>query len=147
MGQEPVYFKEKYFYANSQIVSWVQKFMELFMLTLNHPDWFKEVIRDMHGNFDIAYWKYFFDEEIIGDDKERLEYCLKMIDLTILKMNSITKKHFFECIKDEIKGSWCDISNEFYNEEWLNDDENFKLLYIGSLRRLKELMLQDIDHL
>lgn len=140
MGQEPVYFKEKYFYANDQIMSWLQKFMELFMLTLNHPDWFKEVIRDIHGNFDIAYWKYFFDEEIIDDDKERLEYCLKMIDLTIAKMKAISKRDFFEFIKEGIRGSWCDISNEYYNEQWLNDNENYEEMYIGSLIKLKELM-------
>jgi hypothetical protein len=95
MGQEYVNYKEKSFLMNSFVISWVQKFMELFLRDLNHPMWFKEVLSDLNGNFHIPYWKYFFDEDIIGNDKERLEYCLKMLDLTILKMQTISKKDFF----------------------------------------------------
>ena len=140
MGQETIYFKDKYFYYNSTIISWVQKFMELFLSELEHPKWFKDVLIELHGDFYIPYRKEFFDIEIIGEDKERLKYCLKMLELTISKMESISKIDFFEFIKDDIKDSWCDIDNDFYDEVWLNDNENYKEMYIGSLLKLKLIM-------
>lgn len=140
MGQETIYFKDKYFYYSSTIISWVQKFMELFLSELEQPKWFKDVLQELHGDFYIPYRKEFFDKEIIGEDNERLNYCLKMLELTISKMESISKKDFFEFIKEDIKDSWCDISDEFYDEEWLNDSENYKEKYIGLLFKLKEIM-------
>jgi hypothetical protein len=116
--------------------------MELFLLPYKHPEWFKEILDDLHGNFHVPHGKYFFDEDIIGDDNERLEYCIKMLNLVILKMESISKKDFFEFIKSDIKDSWCDISNEFYNDEWLSNDTNYKEKYVGSLIRLREIMLE-----
>jgi hypothetical protein len=140
MGWEPVLYNGKWFDLNNQIISWLQKFMELFLLQRDHPVWFNDVLADLHGNFHVPHGKYFFDEEIIGDDSERLNYCLKMIDLTILQMESISKRDFFEFIKDDIKGSWCDISNDLHTDEWLNDSENYKEKYIDSLLKLKTIM-------
>lgn len=146
MSSETILYKNGGFDLNNQVISWLQKFMELYLSTLNHPRWFNEVLEDLRGNFHVPHGKYFFDENIIGSNSERLNYCINMIDLVIIKLESISKKDFFLFINAEIKDSWCDISNkEFYNEQWFNDDENFKLLYIGSLRKLKELMLQDIE--
>jgi len=144
MGQETVYFRDKSFYADSHISSWVQKFMELFMKTMNHPDWFIEVINDLHGNFNIPYWTYFFDEEIVDYDKKHFDYCLKMIDLTIIKMSSISKKDFFEFIREDIKDSWCDISHEFYDDIWLSNNDNYKENYIGLLQEYKKIMENEI---
>lgn len=145
MSSETILYKNRGFDLNNQVISWLQKFMELYLSTLNHPEWFNEVLEDLRGNFHVPHGKYFFDENLIGNDYERLNYCIKMIDLVITKLDSINKKAFFRYIETDIKNSWCDISNtKFYNEQWFNDDENFKLLYIGSLRRLKMLMLQDI---
>lgn len=140
MGQEEVYFKNKMFYYDNQVISWVQKFMELYLSSFSHPKWFENVIEELHGDFYIPYRKEFFDEEIVGNDKDRLDYCIKMLDLTIAKIDTITKKEFFKTIRESIRGSWCDISSEFYNEEWFNDDENYKKKYIGSLLKLKEIM-------
>ncbi len=114
--------------------------MELFLQKKKHPEWFREVLADLHGNFHVAHGKYFFDEDIIGDDKERLKYCLKMLDLTIEKMESISKRDFFEFIRKDIKNTWCDINNDFYDNNWLNDDENYKKYYIDSLLKLKSIM-------
>jgi len=140
MGQEYVVFKDKSFLMSSSIISWIQKFMELSLMNLDHPQWFIEVIDDLHSNFHMPYIKYFFDEDIIGNDKERLEYCIKMIDLTIEKMESITMKDFFYNIYDSIKGSWCAISHESFQNDWMKDNEIYKEKYIGSLKKLKVIM-------
>jgi hypothetical protein len=44
---------------------------------------------------------------------------------------------------NEIKGSWCEISHEFYDEDWLNDDKSFRKNYIGSLIKLREIMHEE----
>ncbi|MDI9873200.1 hypothetical protein [Flectobacillus rivi] len=144
MGQEFIIFGEKSFLMNSSIISWIQKYMELFLLQKEHPIWFYEVLEDLNSNFFMPYIKYFFDKDIIGEDKERLTYCLEMLDLTILQMQSTSKREFFDFIKEDIKGTWCDISHEFYNDEWFNDEKNFKEYYIGSLLKLKDLMQEGI---
>lgn len=143
MGQEYVVFKDKSFLMSSSVISWIQKFMELFLLDLDHPQWFIDVINDLHSNFDLPYIKYFFDEDIIGDDKERLDYCLKMLDQTIEKMESITMKDFFHSIHDSIKGSWCEVSHESFQEDWTKDNEIYKEKYIGSLKKLREIMKEN----
>tara|TARA_R110000796_G_scaffold250788_2_gene380595 strand:- start:106361 stop:106792 length:432 start_codon:yes stop_codon:yes gene_type:complete len=140
MGQETVYFKEKWFYYDNQIISWVQKFMELFLLEFEHPSWFSVLLEELHGDFFIPYRKEFFDQDVIGDDTERAEYCLKMLDLTIEKMESISKRDFFEFIKKDIKNSWCDINGDFYEDEWLNDNENYRKHYVAPLLKLRSLM-------
>ena len=140
MGWETIRYRSGGFDLNNQVISWLQKFVELFLLQRKHPKWFEEVLADLHGNFHVPHGKYFFDEDVIGDDKERLEYCIKMLDLTIVKIESISKRDFFEFIKEDIKGSWCDISNKFYDDEWINDNENYKEKYIGSLLKLKLIM-------
>jgi hypothetical protein len=140
MGQELVHYKSKSFYYNNEIISWVQKFMELYLSSINHPEWFKEVLEDLHGNFYITYSKYFFDDDLIGNDKDKLAYCIKMIDLTIIKMESISKNIFFDFIRNDIRNSWCDIPNEFYDKEVLNDNTDYKESYINSLKKLKEIM-------
>lgn len=137
---EAVFYKDRTFELNNQVISWLQKFMEIHLSQHNHPDWFNEVLADLHGNFHVPHGKYFFDDEIIGDDKQKLDYALKMIDSTIDKMKSIDKRGFFELIRDNIKGSWCDISSGFYNDEWLNDSQDYKEKYIASMIRLKEIM-------
>lgn len=144
MGWERLLYRGKWFDLDNQIISWLQKFIELFLIQKNHPEWFYEVIEDLNGNFHVPHGKYFFDEDIIGEDKERLAYCLEMLDLTILQMQSISKREFFDFIKEDIKGTWCDISHEFYNDEWFNDEKNFKEYYIGSLLKLKDLMQEGI---
>jgi hypothetical protein len=140
MGWEPVLYKGKWFDLDNQIISWLQKFMELYLTAKKHPKWFCEVLADLHGNFHVPHGKYFFDEDIIGDDKERLMYCVEMLNLTIKKMQSISKRDFFEFIKEDIKDSWCDINNNFYNDEWLNDNENYKKYYVESLLKLRSMM-------
>jgi hypothetical protein len=143
MGWEPVLYRGKWFELNNQTISWLQKFMELYLSSFNHPEWFTEILNDLHGNFHVAHGKCFFDEAIIGNDKERLNYCIKMIDVTIQKMESISKKDFFSFIKESIKDTWCDITSEHYNEVWLNDSRDYKEKYIGSLIKLKALMKED----
>jgi hypothetical protein len=143
MGWESVFYKGKSFDLNNQIISWLQKFMELYLLNFNHPNWFKEVLEDLHGNFHVPHGKYFFDEDIIGDDKERLDYCLKMLDQTIEKMESITMEDFLHKIYDSIKGSWCEISNESFQGDWIRDDKIYKEKYIGSLKKLREIMREN----
>lgn len=140
MGWEPVLYKGKWFDLNNQIVSWLQKFMELYLSKQKHPQWFCEVLSDLHGNFHVPHGKYFFDEDIIGDDKDRLMYCIEMLNLTIGKMQSISKRDFFEFIKEDIKDSWCNIDNDFYNDEWLNDDESYRKNYVESLFKLRSML-------
>mgnify|MGYP003577185468 CR=1 FL=1 len=140
MGWEPIIYKHRSFDLNNQLISWLQKYMEIFFLSYNHPFWFNEVLADLHGNFHVPHGKYFFDEDIIGDDQERLTYCLDMIDLTIEKIKSTSKREFFNTIRESLKESWCDISNTFYNQEWLDDDKGFRETYIETLTKLKEIM-------
>src|SRR5688572_30476054 len=128
MSEETVFYKKGGFDLNNQVISWLQKFMELYLVTFKHPEWFNEVIEDLKGNFHVPHGKYFFDESIIGDDNERLNYCVNMLDLVISKLKSMSKKEFFQYIKSAIKDTWCDIStSEFYNDQWLSDEQNYKL--------------------
>ncbi len=140
MGLEKIMYKSKSFELNNQVISWLQKFMELFLITQKHPKWFQEILADLHGNFHVPHGKYFFDEDIVGNNKERLKYCIKMLNITIKKVQSISKKDFFEFIKEDIKNSWCDIDNNFYNDVWLNDSENYREYYVESLLKLRSIM-------
>ena len=117
--------------------------MELYLKQYDHPDWFRAIIEDLHGNFNIAYWKIFFDEEIIQKDIEKLNYCIGCLDRTIAKMQSITKKEFFEFIIPEITNTWCDISIESSSEEWMDDPKGYNEHYIGTLLQLRQMMTEE----
>jgi tRNA uridine 5-carbamoylmethylation protein Kti12 len=145
MSWEPVFYNKKWFEGDNQIVSWVQRYLELFLLSRKHPHWFNEIIEDLHGNFNVPHGKYFFDSDILNVDKDKLQYCIDMIDLAISKLEDINKRTFFNTIKDSIKDSWCDINNDFYNDKWFDDDEGFKINYIQILRNLKEIMEADFS--
>jgi len=140
MSWEPVLYKNASFDADGCIISWVQKYMELYLSSMEHPDWFKDVLDDLHGNFHVSVGKYFFDEDTIGDDPDRLSYAIKMIDLTAAQMGSITKKEFVASVSDAVKGSWCDMAELTDNETWLNDNDGYRAEYIGLLQQLKEIM-------
>jgi hypothetical protein len=117
--------------------------MQLYLKAkIQHPSWFQEVLDDLNGNFHVPHGKYFFDEEIIGDNPERLEYCINMLNITISRMEKITKRAFFDFIRTDLEGTWCDISNEFYDEEWLNDDTNYKDHFITPLIQLRRIMTE-----
>lgn len=138
---EPIFYNDKKIYSYSQNISWMQKFMELFLKEKEHPKWFYDILDDLHGNFYISHGKYFFDEEIINNNSIRLVYCIRMLDLTIYKMKSITKKEFFDFIKKDIKGTWCDISNEFYQtEDFLYNEENYNECFLKILEKLSDIM-------
>ncbi|WP_435356916.1 hypothetical protein [Emticicia sp. SJ17W-69] len=141
MGAEPVFFNKKYYIENNQIVSKVQKFMELYLKEYKHPEWFYEALDDLNSNFHIAHGKFFFDEELIDKENSRLDYAIKMIDLTLKKMESINKRKFIEYIRESLKGSWCDLKPEsFYDENWMEENETYEKYYIGVLKSLKEIM-------
>lgn len=138
---EAIFYYDKEIYSESQIISWMQKFMELFLKEKEHPKWFYDVLNDLHGNFYVPHGKYFFDEEIINDNPIRLAYCIKMLDLTIHKMKHLTKKEFFDFIKDDLKGTWCDISNGFYQtEDFLYNEQNYNIHFVKVLQMLKAVM-------
>ena len=105
MGIERVSYKNVSIELDNQVISWLQKFMELTLENLDHPDWFKDILADLNGNFHVAHGKYFFDEAILDNNSERVDYCLKILDITIAQMESINKKQFFEKIQDCIKGT------------------------------------------
>ncbi len=141
MGWEPIFYYDKEIYSENQIISWMQKFMELFLKEKEHPRWFYDVLNDLHGNFYVPHGKYFFDEEIIDNNSVRLKYCIEMLDLTIHKMKNITKKDFFDFIRKDLVGTWCDISDNFYQtEDFLYNEKNYNEYFIQVLEKLGEIM-------
>lgn len=140
MGIERITFKTSFFEADNQVISWLQKYMELLLAEQKHPEWFDEILADLHGNFHVPHGKYFFDESILERSPEHLKYCIKTLDYTIACMQQLTKKQFFDFIRKELEGSWCDINSDFYNDQWISDDANYNMVYIGTLKQLKEIM-------
>lgn len=142
MGTERLKYKNNFIDADNHVISWLQKYMELSLLEHEHPSWFSEVLADLHGNFHVPHGKFFFDESILESNPEHLEYCIKMLDITIAKMQQLTKRNFFDFIRNSIKESWCDINADFYNDEWISDDINYNTMYVGTLKQLKKIMTQ-----
>ncbi|WP_305953195.1 hypothetical protein [Emticicia oligotrophica] len=115
--------------------------MELFLSKYQHPKWFYEFLDDIKSNFHIPHGKFFFDEELIDKEDNRLDYAIKMIDFTIEKMEKINKREFIEYIRNDLKGIWCDLEpSSFYDDNWLNENETYVNNYIGVLKKLKEIM-------
>ena len=148
MGYESVKYKNGEFEMDNEIISWVQKFMILTISKIQHPDWFKKCFEFIDINFEIAHGKAFFIEEHINDDKEKFDYCIKMIDLTMEKMEGFNKRTFFVFIEKGIKGSWCEVndSNVWGNnyQKWLDDDQDLyddfcKMVLVN----LKRIMLEN----
>ena len=141
MGWERISYKEKHFDCNNGLISWVQKFMELYLSKLEHPKWFNDFLEYISWNFHVPHGKVFFEESMINDNKEKLEYALKMIDLTIKKMESMNKREFIEYIRNDLKGTWCDLEPaSFYDGEWLDENETYEKYSLEVLRKLKEIM-------
>jgi len=145
---EPVFYKDKWFLLSSGLVSWLQKFLEIFLSQYDHPQWFKEMLNDLHWNFHMPHGKFFFDSEKIGGDREKIRYITKMLDHAIRKMESMTFLEFRDFIGEAVKGSWCDFSNTDPIE--LTDElkRSYNEKYIGTLKKMKDLIQEDLrDHL
>lgn len=148
MGYESVKYKNGKFEMDNEIISWVQKFMILTISKIRHPKWFINSYEFIDGNFHMPHGKGFFLKQEINDNKEKFDYCIKMIDLTMEKMEELNKRTFFEFIEEGIKGSWCEVNDSNVwgknYQKWLDDDPDFyddfcKIV----LENLKKIMLEN----
>ncbi len=148
MGYERISYKNSYYDSDKEVISWVQQFIEIYFAQFEQPDWFKQEMESISWNVHVPYGKVMFDDEIINDDIEKFDYCIKMIDLALDKMETFTKRTFFKYIEERIKGKWCEITD--FNsgcgsyEAWLDIDQNvYDVMCKDVLKNLKKIMLEN----
>jgi hypothetical protein len=148
MGYESIFYKNSHYDSDKEVISWVQQFMKIYFSEFEHPDWFKKEMESISWNIDVPYGKSMFHEEVINGDIEKFDYCIRMIDLALEKMETFTKRFFFKYIENDLKGRWCEMndlnSSGGSYEAWLDDNED---LYDSTckdvLRNLKRIMLEN----
>ena len=142
MSWEFIIYNEARIDSDGELISWMQKFLERYFLTTSHPEWFAEVIDDLQSNFFMPLGKSLLDYDLIGEDKERFDYYISLLDKAIVKLESMSKRDFFSYIRDDLRGSWVDLDDSDTTEEWLDDNSLFDKDYINMLREQKKVMYE-----
>ena len=146
--EESIFYKKSEFEMHGDVISWVQKFMEIYLSKFEHPDWFRKELEYISWNFHVPNGKLMFDDKVINNDIEKFNYCIKMIDLCLNKMEDFSKRTFFKYIEIGLKGNWCEVNDlncgcKSY-EVWLDIDQNaYEVLCKNVLKKLKIIMLEN----
>lgn len=136
MGLETISYKGQTIEEHPIILSRLQKFIFTFLSPHSHPAWFKELLQDIDRNSITPVPKSFFEEEDINDDSEKEKYIVEMLDKCIDKMNGLSKREFIDSIRAEMQGTFYDISNH----EDCDDNASYKQYYIGTLKKLRDII-------
>jgi len=142
MSWEPLLYNKASIDSDGVLISWVQKYLEIYFSSMPHPDWFAEVIEDLHHNFHVPLGKTLLFFEVIGDDKQHFDYYILMLDKAIGNLKSMKKRDFFEYIEEGIRETWVELNDAQRKPEWLDDDSDFDEDYIGLLRGQKRMMYE-----
>ncbi|WP_282164951.1 hypothetical protein [Cellulophaga baltica] len=111
--------------------------MYLFVSRFEHPEWFLEVLKDIYGNSFLPLPKLFFDEDIIGNDNLKKEYLIEILNKCILEARKMNKKEFLNFISNEIQDTFFKVSDK----EDVEDEVGYKKYYLGTLDKLKEIII------